>query len=159
MPHFTLKEESTDHEGQTIWSKTMMKKNRSMISVALIFNLLVAGNVFADELNANLQETRETPEVHDQNDLFDLSDKLTAVLYERIESQSQHSLNDLSDKMTAALDEERESKFQQIAVHVEQVRSLENQARNMVTSREIEGEPVSDTPCQDMVSGVGSSPL
>jgi|GEM_PF-4270108 len=159
MPHFTIKEESTDHEGQTIWSKTVMKNNRSMISVALILNLLMTGNVFADEFNANLQETGETPVVHDQNGLFDLSDKLTEVLYKKIESQSQRTLNDLSDKMTATMDEEMESQHHQIAVHVEQVRSLENQARNMVTSRDIEGESVSDTPCQDMVSGVGSSPL
>lgn len=159
MSHITIKEESTDHEGQTIWSKTVMKNNRSMISVAFILNLLMTGNVFADELNANLQETGKTPVVHDQNGLFDLSDKMTAVLYEEIERKSQRTWNDLSDKMTAALDEEMESKLQQIAVHVEQIRSLENQARNMVTSRDIEGESVSDTPCQDLVSGVGSSPL
>lgn len=149
MPHFTSKEESTCPERRINGNRQIMIISNVMISIAFLINLLMAGNTYADEMYAELQEPEDVRLAHEQEGRFDLSGELTAVLYGKLERQPQPGLTDLSDKVATAMDNEMNCQYQRIADHVDQSRSVEDQARNMLASLDIETDSGANNQCRE----------
>lgn len=147
MSCYTIKGGFAHPGRRSNWNRHAMPNTRPMVCMALLVNLLMAGSVFADEMQAEPQGNRETRAAHAQDDLFDLSDEMTTLLYEKMERRPQPALTDLSEKMTAAMNDETDRQYQQIADQVEQARLLDVQARNMLTAVAVEVDSDPDAPC------------